>query len=159
MTSHERYNAYLVATLRARDALEAQLDDSSAQTVFPDWPVRKLAPALREDLLDLAMTMPSPPRRRTSAESLSPSAVLGALYVLEGSALGAQILKRRAAAIGLTSQFGARHLDQQTATPRAWRSYLDCLESRDLSAAEEDQCVAAAIGAFGQFERAYRSMA
>ena len=82
---------------------------------------------------------------------------LGVLYVLEGSALGARLLLRRAEALGMNSKFGARHLALQTAMPTAWPNFLSILEAASLDIAQEAECVGAAIATFTLFERAYGS--
>ena len=53
---------------------------------------------------------------------------MGMVYVLEGSGLGARVLFKRAEALGLTRDFGARHLAAQVASPDSWREFLAVLE-------------------------------
>ena len=57
--------------------------------------------------------------------------LFGALYVLEGSSLGARILFKRAQALGLSAAFGARHLALLSGSIDGWRSFLDRLEGAD----------------------------
>ena len=169
MTAHERLDAiisvqgffesrvgyvnYLRATLRVRGAIEACLDASDAESAFPAWPTRRIAGALHADLADLGaddeqnVTAMACPFRLAGV-----APILGALYVLEGSALGARLLTTRAALLGLGATFGARHLAAQTAAPSAWRVFLDRLEGAPMSLADEALCVESAINAFEFFE-------
>lgn len=56
---------------------------------------------------------------------------LGALYVLEGSLLGAGLLMTRAVHLGLTESFGARHLARQCRERSRWPIFLAHLEAVD----------------------------
>lgn len=78
---------------------------------------------------------------------------LGLAYVLEGSALGAQILQRQARALGFDAGHGARHLAAQTDRPGRWQSF--CLH---LEAAAPFDDVAAAVAANAAFALAQRAM-
>jgi heme oxygenase len=91
----------------------------------------------------------------SSSTEMTKGSMLGCLYVLEGSALGAQIIIRRLSEIGLGAHFGARHLASQIASPHAWQSFLAVLEGTPLVREEEDACVDMAIKTFQRFERAY----
>ena len=151
----ERYAAYLGATLRAREPVEQALDRAGAEQLFAMWPDRRIAAALRADIADLtgaaAETEEAPPGVpivNTSAQTF------GTLYVLEGSALGARLLKRQAEAIGMSSTFGARHLALQTQTPNAWKKFVELLDAADFDSEQEAECVAAAIATFAVFEAA-----
>lgn len=88
--------------------------------------------------------------------------LLGVLYVLEGSALGARVLVRRAAALGFTAEHGARHLAAQTSQPGSWPrlvALLDGLEPAGLERAAQaaKMTFAAAIDAFGGIEERERA--
>jgi len=54
---------------------------------------------------------------------------LGAFYVLEGSSLGAAVLWKRAHALGLNAEFGARHLALQTSDRANWPAFQRHLEA------------------------------
>jgi len=112
--NRERYAAYIGATRRAREPLEQALDQAGAEQLFAMWPRRKIASALRADIANLsgkAVVENNPP---SAPVPKNPAQMLGILYVLEGSALGARLLIRRAEAMGMSSTFGARHLASQT---------------------------------------------
>ena len=81
--------------------------------------------------------------------------LLGALYVLEGSALGARLIMKSAQALGLGATFGARHLAAQAGDALAWRSYLDLLLNAPLDDAGEATLHRAAAAVFDHFAYAY----
>lgn len=60
---------------------------------------------------------------------LDEARLLGVLYVLEGSSLGAQLLVKQAALLGLSEHNGARHLASQTSDPKRWPAFVKILES------------------------------
>jgi heme oxygenase len=151
LTDRPRYLGYLRATLRARDAAECGLDAAGAALVFAAWPARRIASALRDDIRDL-----DPGARFIEAPPLafaSPAAALGGLYVLEGSALGARLLAARAADMGLSRDFGARHMGAQIEPATAWRSFVGVLDAAVLTPADEDACAAGAMAVFRCFAR------
>lgn len=154
--SQNGYRQYLLATWRARAHLESQLDRSGATRLFPLWPERRLRELLLRDLADLGE-----PAREAAVPSEEPrldaAAMLGTLYVLEGSALGARVIERRVAQLGMTAEFGARHLAWQTTRGTAWARFLEILEETLLPSQSEDQCVRSALATFARFERAYRA--
>jgi heme oxygenase (biliverdin-IX-beta and delta-forming) len=90
------------------------------------WAPQDLVDALRQDLSDL--DMPGSAASGDRLELDSPSQQIGALYVLEGSALGARLLQRRAADLGFTPDHGARHLNRQTSEKGRWKAFLDVLD-------------------------------
>lgn len=151
--SQSGYRQYLRATWRARAELEALLDRSGAATLYALWPERRLLGLLLLDLADVGE--PSGRVPVADAQPLDMAGVLGTLYVLEGSALGARLIERRVAQFGMTAQFGARHLGGQTTRQGAWRVFLDLLEETPLASADEDECVRSALATFARFEREY----
>ncbi|SMO44696.1 Heme oxygenase [Paracoccus laeviglucosivorans] len=135
MRGSEDYRHYLRGTYAFRAALEPALDDAG-------WQVERLLDNLRADLADLGEPVPT----AAPAPALHDfAAKAAALYVLEGSALGARLIARRAAALGFDERHGARHLAQQTAAPTRWPAFLDWLEQ---SAAPPEPATAAARQVF-----------
>jgi len=148
------YEGYVLATLQARRAVEIQLEASGAMAAYPPWTNQQLTAALRLDLADLGMSL----RDHTDHDALphlSKGGIWGALYVLTGSALGAHVIRLRAAALDMTSEFGARHLAAQTVDPTAWRRFLTALEHAALNPDDEADCVSASLATFERFERSY----
>lgn len=107
-----------------------------------EWRIEPLSGLIAQDLADLGRPLPD-----ALAAPVLPSraARAGAFYVLEGSALGARLLARRAAALGFDGHHGARHLAAQTAERRRWPRFLDWLEGESLPGA---QAVSAARDVF-----------
>lgn len=137
------YGAFLTGSHAFRAAIEPQLAQRAG------WRVQALAPLIAQDLADLGLPVPAVP---DALPLPSPAARAAACYVLEGSALGARLLARRAAGLGFTAGRGARHLAAQTASPVRWRQFLDWLEAGAFPAAEAS---AAARDVFRLALRAY----
>jgi heme oxygenase len=148
------YSRYLQATLLARSSVEVRLAANGVADLYPMWPSRQIRHLVEEDLADLEPTTPCHIREGNSS-SMSPGAMLGALYVLEGSALGARVIARRVEGIGMGPTFGARHLAQQSAEPTAWPTFLELLEATTLTAVEDEDCVREAHATFQCFLHHY----
>ncbi|WP_417021038.1 biliverdin-producing heme oxygenase [Candidatus Phyllobacterium onerii] len=149
------YRRYLAATWHAWQPLEVILDASDAARHYPLWPQRRLLSSLAADMADLDVTVPVTAARRGKLSVWDTASVMGTLYVLEGSALGARILAGRLRNIGMTADFGARHIAVQTGNPKAWKSFLKILEATAMTSLEEDRCISAAQAAFNVFEFHY----
>ena len=111
-------------------AFRAAMDRVLHDVVWPDdwaWRPTSISNALVHDAADLGLE--SVPPEGTAVAIDDQSALLGALYVLEGSTLGARVLKTRAAALGLTGEFGARHLALMTRDLSQWQSFLRRLDA------------------------------
>ncbi|MDO9369722.1 MAG: biliverdin-producing heme oxygenase [Sphingopyxis sp.] len=117
----EDYACFVRQTHRFRGAAEAAMPTSSA------WAVTPLLGLLADDLADLGEYPDAPPV--FPAGDGDPAYWLGVAYVLEGSALGARLLVRRAAALGYTGTHGARHLVAQAADGARWRAFQAHLEA------------------------------
>lgn len=120
------YVAFLDGLYRYRAGTEAALRSLDWPEFFGDWRPLYIADLLAADLADLGQ-----PAARVAPASLSNdiASLLGVSYVLEGSALGARLISRRAASLGLTEHHGARHLAAQTAELANWRSLLELAEA------------------------------
>lgn len=74
---------------------------------------------------------------------------LGWLYVVEGSNMGAALLRKAAAKIGLSDNHGARHLAPAAEGPAAhWRAFTAALDAVVLTSQEDARVVAGANAAF-----------
>ena len=92
--------------------------------------------------------------------SEAPSHLLGWLYVNEGSNLGAAFLFKRAAGLGLSASYGARHLaPSDDGRGLHWRHFTQQLDAIALSEADIAQAVAGAKEAFAYVETQARSLA
>lgn len=117
----DSYGAFVASSLRFRRMIEPAVAGGS-------WEPQLLVDDLRRDGEDLRLpdSEPGPPTRGMAGEAER----LGALYVLEGSALGARILFERAKALGLSGERGARHLAKQVGEAGRWRRFVQFLDAR-----------------------------
>ena len=119
------YVRYLKGQYAFRCAIETALAHVPWPAQLGGWLFRPLLPLLRADLDDLGITPPTAP----PAATIAPQDLLGVLYVLEGSSLGARVLVKRARELGFDSGFGARHLAAQAEDRDGWPRFLAMLEA------------------------------
>lgn len=149
LSSYETY-------LRGMSAFRIPVETMLAERIWPDdlslWSAQAFGALIRADLADLDIhpdeAVPVPPIGGARED------MLGMLYVLEGSALGARLLYRRAQALGLRADFGARHLAAQAERSDRWSRFLHLLESDD--AIEIDRVASASRATFTVAETAFR---
>jgi heme oxygenase (biliverdin-IX-beta and delta-forming) len=144
--SRERYALFLdvqhhfhadVAPLYASDDLNRRL---------PGLAERNRYEALRQDIVDLGGVADE---LASTTGPLSPAAALGWVYVAEGSNLGAAFLRKEAAKIGLSDDFGARHLaGHPDGRGLHWRNFVAAYNDLPLSEAEELEAAEGATAAF-----------
>lgn len=80
-------------------------------------------------------------------------ALMGTLYVLEGSILGSQVLLKRALQLGLSDTHGARHLALQSGGIDEWRRFLAVLEVAEPF--DLERAATASLATFTAAERAF----
>lgn len=129
------YRRYLRGMHGFRAPVEAGIAARPWPEQFGDWRPCLIAGLLAADMRafgDLpAEDGPAP------STSFDMAGLLGQLYVLEGSTLGAQILYARAKALGMDGTSGASHLARQAAEVANWRAFvalLDRIEPFDVEA-------------------------
>lgn len=132
------YLRYLTGTWRFRAQIEAALPGHAG------WQPMRLADSVRDDLADLGE--PVPPAKAASWAPANAAEMLGACYVLEGSAVGARMLVVAAEKLGFTGAFGARHLHLQAADRRRWPQFIDLLDASP--AGDTQSALAGAEAAF-----------
>lgn len=120
------YRRYLRGIEAFRTPYEAALSAVHWPEAFGVWRPRMIGDLLRADLADLAT--PALPAMPSVAIDGNLERMLGVLYVLEGSSLGARILHKRALALELSEHCGARHLAHQASETRNWPEFLTILE-------------------------------
>ncbi|MFG6083329.1 biliverdin-producing heme oxygenase [Paracoccus litorisediminis] len=137
------YGRYLMGTFQFRAALEPGLTGA-------DFPALEIIAELSLDLADLGLysTTDLPPLALETHE-----AQVAALYVSEGSAVGARLISRKIAGLGLGESFGARHLARQIADRDRWPFFLDWLAAQDVAA---ERVVFEARGIFRLAMHAYQ---
>ncbi|MBB2203913.1 biliverdin-producing heme oxygenase [Gluconacetobacter takamatsuzukensis] len=130
------YRAYLSGIAAFRFGAEQALRTAPWPGILRSWTFKELAPLLMRDLDDLAIPLPVPVAMPPPD---STAATMGMLYVLEGSALGARILRRQAADHGFTETHGARHLAAQAGDPSRWREFVHRLEQLPADSVAADR--------------------
>lgn len=142
-SNRSHYCEYLVATARALCGLELALEGVGIERIFADWAVRRRRHAIERDLQSLGLPIDA---AQPFAEFRSASDILGAMYVLEGSRLGARVLLKRVEPVHRAREFLSAN---DTAL---WHSFLTKLETET-----EDvrHAIRAARVAFLAFRGAY----
>jgi heme oxygenase len=149
LTRPADYRRFLAAQAAAHIPVEAALDRAGAGTVLPDWTSRQRADLLRADLAEAGGGPVAP---YVAPNFSGRSALLGGLYVIEGSRLGGAVLRR-----GLPPDAPARFLGAPT-EPGAWRQFIATMDTLIGSPDEVAEAVAAAQAVFRLFERAGRDV-
>jgi heme oxygenase len=149
------YRRYLAGLHAFRAPVEAMLGHGGAWAFLGDWRLEPLVPLIEADMADLDMEVE---RTAGTAAGHPPTAegVAGALYVLEGSSLGARILEARARGLGLGASFGARHLAAQAHGGPGFGRFVERLEAAALS---REAVIEAALAVFSAAERAFAAAA
>lgn len=124
LTDPIAYSRYLLMMTAFRASIESEYGQLAG--VAADFNPIRLRDELISDCSDLELTPLSICRKFNLGDSLSEQ--LGVIYVLEGSAMGARVLMRDAQKLGLSSDFGARHLAKQIASPERWRDFQNLIE-------------------------------
>lgn len=150
LTSLSDYRCFLEANADALLPLENALIEAGVVRIFPDWEMRSRRRAILNDLAAIHGTFrPFPP-----LASLDFGGVLGTMYVLEGSRLGARMLLRtiertrdpRVTAATAYLRHGEGH--------QLWPSFLAMLEQHATALDSEDGAIEGALRAFDLFDRA-----
>lgn len=144
------YRRFLEASAAALLPLEAALEEAGVQAVFPDWPERARSEAIATDLDRLGGLA----RPLCAVEPLARNAVLGVMYVLEGSRLGAKFLLRSIAERGDPHISAATNYLAHGAGKPLWRDFLLRLESEPVTPADEAEIICGAYHAFAMFSEA-----
>lgn len=135
--------------------IDALYDDAGLITLLPGLAERRRMALIAADLADLGRALPlfETPPVFPPDQSADLATALGWLYVAEGSNLGAALLRKEAAKLGLSDSYGARHLAPSGGGPAAhWRLFTAALDAAVLSPEEEDRAVAGANAAFARVQ-------
>lgn len=125
--------------------------DSQLAQLIPDLAERNRLTATRLDLQDLKHAVPGNDGVTQSKDWTLPEA-LAWLFVSEGSKLGAAFLYKRAVPLGLSDQFGARHLGEPAGgRAQGWKGFVSAIDAIELSEEEAQQAEQAAVAAFNRF--------
>lgn len=120
------YKRYLAGIAAFRLPVEAWLSNADMPTDLDGYQPHFVQRELEADLADLDTP---PPTDRPVFIPPDGAGLVGLLYVLEGSSLGARLLAKRAEALGLSAEFGARHLFSQARNFSSWRAFSERMEN------------------------------
>ncbi len=149
LTGLSGYRRFLEINAAGLIPLEAALTAAGVARLFPDWPMRSREAAILDDLARIGgradpLPVPGP---------LDFGGMLGTMYVLEGSRLGARVLLNTVKHSHDTNVLHATAFLRHGAGQHFWPSFLAILDGHpaaDHAAAAVD----GALRAFGLFERA-----
>ncbi|QDX26659.1 biliverdin-producing heme oxygenase [Sphingomonas suaedae] len=141
LRSRAGYRAFLRAQADPFLAVEAAIDRFDPAAILPDWPTRRRADLLREDLSDLGEPEPDPALLEIGAAERA----LGAIYVLEGSRLGGAMLAR-----SVPPDLPGRFI-RSTPAPQRWRTLIGLLDEHLVTPMQRDAAVDAAKEVFALF--------
>jgi len=148
LTVFSGYRRFLQASAGALLPLEAALVEAGIAKLFPDWPERARSAAITADLDRLGREA----HATVSVAPLTRSGMIGTMYVLEGSRLGAVFLLKTVADAADPRINDATAYLNHGAGKRFWQSFLAKLASEDLC--DDLEVIAAACSAFAAFEQA-----
>ncbi|MFT4120256.1 biliverdin-producing heme oxygenase [Bradyrhizobium sp.] len=148
LTGFSGYRRFLQASAAALLPLEAALVKAGVADIFPDWPERSRSAAIAADLGRLGSAVQS----TISVPPLTRSGVLGTMYVLEGSRLGAKFLLKTVADSADHRVGEATSYLSHGEGKRLWQSFLTKLSSE--ASCDDDEAIDAARLAFAAFEQA-----
>ena len=143
------YRRFLEINATALLPLERSLELAGVRAMLPDWDDRARTAAILTDLARLG----GRPGRLDAPELTDRSAMLGTLYVLEGSRLGAAYLLRTVRQCGDPLVSGNTAFLGHGAGRHFWPQYLAVLESH-ADELDEDDLVRLARSAFDLFAHA-----
>jgi heme oxygenase len=148
--NRERYALFLDVQHRFHADVAPLYASVELNQMLPGLAERCRLEALRHDIADLGGV---PEQLGSTTGPLNPATALGWLYVAEGSNLGAAFLRKEAAKLGLSDDFGARHLaGHADGRGLHWRNFVSAYNELELTEAEE---LEAAEGARAAFRRVH----
>ncbi|RIA46203.1 heme oxygenase [Hephaestia caeni] len=154
-SSVEGYGRFVIVQALFHRDIDALYDNAVLQAVLPGLAERRRLPLIAADLDDLGLAFPEDdtPLAFVADGAVDVPAALGWLYVAEGSNMGAALLRKEAAKIGLSDEHGARHLAPAPEGPAAhWRAFTAALDGAVLTNEEEARAVEGAQAAFARVQ-------
>jgi heme oxygenase len=152
------YRRFLEASAAALLPLEDALVHAGVEHIFPDWTLRSRRRAILHDIARIGGVV----HPLAALPKLNFGQVLGTMYVLEGSRLGAQVLLKTVSQSSDPAVAAATAYLGHGAGQHLWRSFLVMLErhgatlKRTLSS--EKDVVDGARQAFALFAHAVESL-
>lgn len=150
LSSLDGYRRFLEANAAALLPLEGALESAGVASMFADWPQRSRRDAIVADLAKVGGVA----RPAAAPPLMNGNAVLGTMYVLEGSRLGAKYLLRSIAHSADPVIAGATAYLGHGAGEQLWPRFLVALVPEPVTLADEAEIVDAAAVAFAMFAQA-----
>jgi heme oxygenase len=150
-SSRAAYAEFLARLHRFQSAAERMLSRGADEL----WPWTARADLIARDLDSLGAPASQRPPSVGHVEAPDAAALFGIGYVVEGSSLGARLLVRRCAALGLGRDSGAAYFATLADDRTTWPAYLAALEHASLDAEEEMRMGQYAREAFGVAEACF----
>ncbi len=152
--SVEGYARFVAVQYLFHRDIDALYDDAGLQALLPGLAERRRLGLVATDLTDLGAALPQGDAPAFAADApVDLATALGWLYVAEGSNMGAALLRKEAAKLGLSDAHGARHLAPAPEGPAAhWRAFTAALDAVSLTDEEEARAVAGANAAFARVQ-------
>lgn len=149
------YRRFLAMQYRFHRDIAALYDSAALAAILPGLEDRRSLALITADLADLGGSIPKADEPAVfAAAAIDVPTALGWLYVAEGSKMGAALLRKEAAKLGLSDDHGARHLAPAPDGPAAyWRTFTAALDGAALTQEEEQQVVEGAKAAFARVRR------
>jgi heme oxygenase len=148
----DHYRRYLGRMWGIQAPFDALLDEEAAGAALPDAAARRRAATLRADLVALGLGDEAIDRLPLCALPLTcePASLLGGLYVLEGSTLGGQIIRRHLQRhLGAETAVATRYLGAYDDVPRMWSRFCAAVDAFALAhPSATPQLVGAAVATF-----------
>lgn len=149
------YARFLTLQFRFHNDIAALYGDTALRKLLPDLAGRERLGLIFADVADLKLECTADPDGPVFPAAIQvpiPEA-LGWLYVAEGSNMGAAVLRKQVAKLGLSDSFGARHLAPASEGPAAhWRAFTAALDAIDLQDADELRVERGARAAFARVQ-------
>jgi len=153
LTGDERaYRHFLQRTALVLLPLEQALQVANVAGLLTDWPQRRRSDALISDLHSLQMNVP---QAQTLVISGDEAQILGMLYVLEGSRLGAEHLLKIVSKSDSPTIRSATSYLAHGAGESLWQSFLMHLERSHHAQTHRDITLAGATLVFTMFSTAF----
>jgi heme oxygenase len=147
----EGYRRFAEIQYHLHHAVAPLYADARLQALLPGLEGRQRLVLISADLADVGIAIPA--IDDASGPDGDVATGLGWLYVVEGSNMGAALLRKEAAKIGLSDDYGARHLAPAQAGPAPhWRAFTAALDAIVLDPEEEARVVAGANAAFAHVQ-------
>lgn len=147
------YGRYLAGLFSFREPVEQALSKVCWPDELAGWRPTLVSADIRSDLD--ALSLPLPANRFSHPGFSSKSSLLGCLYVIEGSSLGARILLKRASALGIDGASGGSHLAAQ-ASSNGWPRFVAALEA--AAGFDPDIASRSAVETFASAEKAFAGL-